>query len=116
MTIVVVGDVQTDSVLETVLAMFKNFRRTTERSVNLPIEPEQIAPRSMRLEMEGPTTQAAFAWPTVPLQHEDLYPLDVASFILAHGDTSRLVRRLQIDDPLADSVDCESNTPGYVKG
>lgn len=116
MTIVVAGDVQTDSVLETVLAMFKNFRRTTERSVNLPTEPEQAAPRSMRLEMEGPATQFAFAWPTIALQQADLYPLDVASFILSHGDTSRLVRRLQIEAPLADSVASASNTPGYVKG
>lgn len=116
MTVVVAGDVQTDSVLETVLAMFKNFRRTTERFVNLPAEPEQAAPRSMRLEMEGPTTQAVFAWPTVPIQDADLYPLDVASFILTHGDTSRLVRRLQLTEPLADSVNSESNTPGYVKG
>ena len=58
------------------------------------------SPRSTRLEMEGHTTQFAVAWPTVPLQSGDIHPLDVASFILSHGDTSRLVKRLMIDEPL----------------
>ena len=58
----------------------------------------------------------ALAWPTVPLQDPDLYPLDVASYILASGDSSRLVRRLKIDQPLAISVSSSSYTPGFVKG
>src|SRR5262249_39865882 len=66
--------------------------------------------------MEGPTTHFAVAWPTIPLQDPDLYPLDMASFILTHGDSSRLVRRLQIEKPLALSVASLSNTPGFVKG
>ncbi len=116
MTFVVVGDVKTDDVLETVLEMFKNFQRTTERFEHLPVEPEQASPRSTRLEMEGDTTQFAVAWPTVPLQDPDLYALDVASFILGHGDSSRLVKRLEIEQPLALDVSCISNTPGFVKG
>jgi zinc protease len=116
MTFVVVGDVKTDEVLDTVLSMFKKFQRTAERSAVLPVEPEQVAPRSTRIEMEGPSTQFAVAWPTVPLQNSDLYPLDVASYILSHGDTSRLVKRLLIDEPLVISVTCASNTPGFVKG
>jgi zinc protease len=116
MTFAVVGDVKTDDVLDTVLTLFKNFQRTTERFETLEPEPAQASPRSTRLEMEGPTTDFAVAWPTVPLQDPDLYPLDVASFILSHGDSSRLVRRLQIDQPLALSVASLSNTPGFVKG
>ena len=116
MTFVVVGDVETDTVLDTVLAMFKNFQRTTERFAVLPEEPEQASPRSARREMDGNTTHYAIGWPTVALQHEDLYPLDMASFILTHGDTSRLVRRLEIEKPLATSVTSVSYTPGFVKG
>src|SRR5579863_923865 len=116
MTFVVVGDVKTDAVLDTVLSMFKKFQRTAERFAFLPVEPEQAAPRSTRIEMEGPSTQFAIAWPTVPLQSEDIYPLDVASYILSHGDTSRLVKRLMIDEPMVISVSSMSNTPGFVKG
>ncbi len=116
MTFVVVGDVKTDDVLDTVLDRFKNFQRTTERFEVLPVEPDQVSARSTRIEMEGATTLFAFAWPTIPLQDPDLYALDVASFILTHGDTSRLMKRLQIDEPLVLSVSSVSNTPGFVKG
>ena len=115
-TFVVVGDVKTDDVLDTVLDRFKNFQRTTERFEVLPLEPDQVSARSTRIEMEGATTLFAVAWPTIPLQDPDLYALDVASFILTHGDTSRLMKRLQIDEPLVLSVSSVSNTPGFVKG
>lgn len=116
MTFVVVGDVNTDSVLADVLAGFKTFQRTTERVVTLPVEPEQASPRSNRIEMEGPTVHYSVAWPTVALQHADLYPLDVASYVLSNGDSSRLTRRLKIEKPLAISVTSASYTPGHVKG
>jgi zinc protease len=116
MLFIVAGDVRTDAVLEDVLQNFKQFQRTTERRVTLPDEPLQASPRSMRLEMEGPTTHYSVAWPTVPLQNPDLYPLDVASFILTNGDSARLTRKLTVDRPLATSVTSASYTPGFVKG
>ena len=113
---VVVGDVDTDSVLEQTLKNFKNFQRTTERGPVMPIEPDQASPRSIIREMPGETVNMSVAWPTVPLQHPDLYPLDVASYLLTHGDSSRLEKRLRIDEPLAISVSSSSYTPGFVKG
>ncbi|MGQ0634891.1 MAG: M16 family metallopeptidase [Planctomycetaceae bacterium] len=116
MSVVVAGDVDTDKVLDSVLANFKQFQRTTERFAVLPEEPGQAAPRSARLEMDGQTTHYAVAWPTVALQHPDLYPLDVASHILTNGDSSRLMKRLRIAAPLATSVTSASYTPGFVRG
>jgi zinc protease len=116
MVFVVVGDVDTDSVLADVEQGFKDFQRTTERREQMPVEPDQASPRSTRLQMEGANVHLAVAWPTVPLQHPDLYPLDVASFVLTNGDSSRLTRRLKIDQPLAVSVTSFSNTPGGVPG
>ena len=113
---IVVGDVDTKHVLEQVLQNFKTFQRTTERGVILPNEPDQASPRSTQLEMEGETTHYSIAWPTVPLQHPDLYPLDVASYLLTNGDSSRLGYRLRIEQPLAIDVDSASYTPGFVKG
>jgi len=113
---VVVGDVQTDEVLDEVLNNFKNFHRTRDTGPVLPAEPEQASARSVRIEMPGETTQFAIAWPTVALQHPDLYPLDVASYLLTNGDSSRITKRLTVDEPLAVSVDSASYTPGFVKG
>lgn len=116
MCFVVTGDVDTDKVLEQVKKRFSNFQRTTERGPILAAEPDQASPRSVRIEMQGETSILSVAWPTVPLQHPDLYPLDVASYLLTHGDSSRLVRRLKINQPLAISVSSASYTPGFVKG
>lgn len=116
MVFVVGGDVQTGPVLDKVLASFAEFQRTAEPPVVLPVEPEQASPRSSRIAMEGETVIVTLAWPTVPLQHPDLYALDVADYLLTHGDSSRLARRLRIDRPLAISVSSASYTPGFVKG
>ena len=116
MVFIVAGDIDTKHVLEQVLANFKEFQRTTERGVVLPVEPEQASPRSSRREMPGETTHYSIAWPTVMLQHPDLYALDVASYLLTNGDSSRLGYRLKIEKPLAVSVTSSSYTPGFVKG
>lgn len=116
MVFVVVGDVETQAVLDRVQASFQSFPRTTERGVVLPAEPDQASPRSAHREMEGQTTHASLAWPTVPLQHPDLYPLDVTSYLLTTGDSSRLGHRLRIEQPLAIAVESSSYTPGFVKG
>jgi len=113
---VVVGDVKTDEILDEVLKHFANFHRTTERGPVLADEPDQASPRSTRIRMPGKTTQLSIAWPTVRLQHDDLYPLDVASYLLTNGDSSRLGRRLRIEQPLATGVDSASYTPSFVKG
>lgn len=116
MIFLVVGDVETEHVLGEVLKHVKDFQRTTERGVVLPVEPEQASPRSKRLEMAGKTTHFSVGWPTVMLQHPDLYPLDVASYLLAHGDSSRLGYQLKIEKPLAIAVSSSSYTPGFVPG
>ena len=116
MVFVVVGDIATDQVLEAVRANFADFPRTTERSVTLPAEPQQASPRSARLEMEGETTHFSLGWPTIAVQHPDLYPLDVISDLLTNGDSSRLGFRLRIEHPWAVSVASYSYTPGFVPG
>jgi zinc protease len=116
MVFVVAGDVNTAQVLDLVLAQFKGFHRTTERAELLPDEPDQASSRATQLEMEGPTTHYSIGWPTVRLQDRDMYALDVASYLLANGDSSRLGYRLKIERPLAIGVSSASYTPGFVKG
>ncbi|MFH1918563.1 MAG: insulinase family protein, partial [Planctomycetota bacterium] len=52
----------------------------------------------------------------VSLSHSDLYALDVAAYILAEGDSSRLVRRVKYDLQLALSVSSASYTPHFATG
>ncbi len=113
---VVVGDVNTDDVIQQIAEQYRGIPRAAETYIALEEEPPQLSPRRAIREMEGNATDLAIAWPTVKLTDPDLYPLDVLADILARGESSRLVRRLQREKPLALNVDAASATPEYVRG
>ena len=113
---VVVGDVDTEKILEEVARQWAGTPRGFETYVPLVEEPEQLAPREAVREMDGATYDLVFAWPTVKLSHPDLYALDVADYILGEGESSRLVRRLKYDRQLVLSVSSASYTPSFVNG
>lgn len=113
---VVVGNVETQKILDEVAKQFKNARRARETLITFPDEPEQLAPRRLVREMDGDSTDLALSWPTIELSHPDLFALDVAAYILTEGKSSRLARKLIFDNPLALSVDSASYTPHYVRG
>ena len=113
---VVVGDVVTAKILDHVARQWAGTPRGYETFVPLPEEPEQLSPREAVREMDGATYDMALCWPTVELSHPDLYALDVAAYILAKGESSRLVRRLKYDRQLVLSVTAASNTPSFARG
>ena len=113
---VVVGDVDTQAVLDEIDRHWSKTPRGRETLIVMPDEPAQLGPRQAVREMDGSTYDLALAWPTVELSHRDLYALDVAAYILAAGDSSRLVRSLKYEKQLVLSVMSASNTPYYVNG
>ncbi|MEE8451931.1 MAG: pitrilysin family protein [Thermoguttaceae bacterium] len=113
---VVVGDVETEEVLAEVARQWTGTGRHRETFVPLPDEPEQLTPREAFQEMDGSTYDIVLAWPTIKLSHPDLYALDLAAYILAEGESSRMVRRLKYERQLVLSVGSASSTPGYVRG
>lgn len=113
---VVVGDVDTQKVLDAVAQQYTGTPRSYETYVPFEDEPEQLAPREAFREMEGRTYDLAFAWPTVKLSNPDLYALDVAAYILGQGESSRLVERLKYEEQTVLSVGSFSDTPHYVNG
>ncbi|HUT10708.1 MAG TPA: pitrilysin family protein [Thermoguttaceae bacterium] len=113
---VVVGDVDTQEVLDEVARQWAGTPRGVETFVPLPEEPEQLGPREAVREMDGQTYDLVLAWPTVQLSHPDLYALDVAAYILAEGESSRMVQRLKYDRQLVLSVGSASYTPHFANG
>ncbi len=113
---VVVGDVKTDEVLARVAEVYAAAPRAVETYLPMVEEPDQIAPRQAVRQMEGATYDMVVAWPTVELSHPDLYALDVASYILSRGESSRLVQKLKYDRQSALSVRSASYTPYFVRG
>lgn len=113
---VVVGDVEADAIVETVSHHFEGVPRGAETFLPMPDEPLQSSPREAVREMDGATFDLVLAWPTVRLNDPDMYALDLAAAVLSDGDSSRLVRRLKHEQPLALAVRAASNTPAYVRG
>jgi zinc protease len=113
---VVVGDVETQAVLDEVARHWADTPRASETYFPMPDEPEQLTPREAAREMDGKTYDFVVAWPTVRLSHPDLYALDVASYILTEGNSSRLVQRLKYQRQLVLSVSSASYTPHFVGG
>ncbi len=113
---VVVGDVETKQVLSEVAKQYTGTPRGHETYVPLVEEPEQVSPREASREMEGATYDMVFAWPTVKLSNPDMYPLDIAAYILGEGESSRLVQRLKYEKQLVLGVNAASDTPHYVAG
>ncbi len=116
MVFVVVGAVETSEVLAQLAERWSQTARGHEPQVSLPPEPTQLSPRRAVREMDGAGYDQVLAWPTVDLAHPDLYALDVAAYVLAEGESSRLARRLKYEQPLALSVGSASYTPDFAHG
>jgi zinc protease len=113
---VVVGDVNTQKVLDAVAKQYAGTPRGYETYIPFEDEPQQLAPREAIREMEGETYDMVFAWPTVKLSDPDMYALDVAAYILGEGESSRLVQQLKYKEQSVLSVAAFSDTPSYVEG
>lgn len=114
--VVVVGDIETEKVLEAVVRHWAGTGRGLETVLPMPLEPPQLLPREAVREMEGKMVDMILAWPTVELTHPDLFALDVAAAILGEGESSRLVRLLQHERGWVVSIRAASYTPHFVRG
>ncbi len=114
---VVAGDVDTLAVLERASVRFGHFKKGLTPDLSLPEVPpitgvrrQTITSKSVKDVMEYISFQ------TIPLIHEDLYALDVLSYILSRGKSSRMVRSVQFEKRLVTSIGTGSWTPEWGKG
>lgn len=99
---VIVGDVKAARVQELAEKYFGWIPAvpTPERKVPLLTPFESAREVTIKLE-NAPAPGAGFAWRTVPDGSPDALPLELAGTILGGGESSRLYRRLVVDDKLA---------------
>ncbi len=116
MVFVVVGDVETEAILNQVAQEFAGTPRGFDSNVVLRPEPRQITRREAVREMDGRTTDVMLGFPTVDLYHPDLYALDLVSYILSEGNSSRMVRDMQYEKSLVLAVGTSSYTPTFAHG
>lgn len=115
--VVVVGDFDAGEVRAHLCELLSGEPRAATRKPVLAAEPIQIAERR-RVEVDENLNRAYLfiGWPTVSLFSEDLYPLDVAAYILGSGPSSRLVMKLRDELGLVDGISAMSYTPAYDAG
>lgn len=104
MTMVVVGDVDPDRVMEETRARLRDFERGELPERERPAEPAQRGLRVEKKAMEVMEARFGMAFHIPQEIHPDTYALDVASAVLGGGATSRLYKRLKLDDNIVHSV------------
>lgn len=113
----VAGDVKAEDVFAAAEKALGSWKRRAATTPVIPDEPIQTTPR--RAIVEKTTTQnttAMMGWHTVPIQHPDLYALDVLAQVLGGGETSRLTQELREKQELVYGVSAFSHTPNYNAG
>jgi len=116
MIVSAVGDFEWQEVLEKVRGAFGDAPPGRVPEDTLPQEPPQLTVRQVEQEMDVNQTRMNITWQTVPLAHEDLYPLDLLSSILSWGESSRFVKTIRNEKRLVHSVYSSSYTPAFVNG
>jgi len=111
MLVVVAGDVDAGVVEKRIRSTFADFMRRPRAPVVIPREPRQIAPRSARKTGPFEVARLRMAYHTVPLTYPDAAALDVLSYLVGHGRSSRLVSRIKEEQKLAFEIDAWSHTP-----
>ncbi|MBC7386753.1 MAG: insulinase family protein [Cryobacterium sp.] len=103
-TIVVVGDVKAADVLKTVTKYYGKLAAKTLPEKNIPVEPEQSAPRRKILKLNTQVQKLMVAYPVPSVVHEDIPALEVLRTVLTGGKSSRLYKAL-VDSGVATSAD-----------
>ncbi len=116
--VAVAGDVDAEKMLDIVRTEFAHFIRRAVPEVVLPEPPTLVTPRTVVKHMatSGNTALVELCWPSIELTHPDLYALDVLSYILTEGRSSRLFRAIVREKQLAFGINSFSWTPHWGRG
>ena len=102
-TIVIVGDVDTDEALETISGYYGHLEAQDLPEGPAPVVLTQSEPRRDTLELELSTERGIYGWHAVSGSDSDHAALEVLDEILTGGESSRLYKRLVIEDEVATS-------------
>jgi zinc protease len=104
MTLVVTGDFDPLAVLPEIRAAFRNFAAQRLPTLQIPLEPAQ---RQLRLAVLVDNIQEALldmAYHIPGVLHKDSYAIDLLSFILGGGESSRLYQAVKAEQELVHAI------------
>jgi len=117
MVFCVVGDVEAMAVLKQIRRAFAGFEADRVPDLSLPEVQTITGVREVvRPHPALKETLEQISFLTIPLLDEDLYALDVLSYVLTKGRSSRLVRKIERRDRLVTSISSSSWTPAWGRG
>jgi zinc protease len=111
MTLVIVGDIEREAARQEVTRIFADQPAVPLPSRPRTPEPPQQGLRFSALAMNVEEFYLYLAFPLPPAAHEDVFALDLLSYILGGGESSRLVQTLQADKELVNWISAHAYTP-----
>jgi len=114
MVLVAVGDFDIDRARRFITGYFGGNRRVYSRSGprgEHPVEPKQKKPRFTILRGDVSQGYMEIAFHIPRINHEDIPALDIMSYILGTGESSRLYRRVQSEKGLVHTIGSYTYTP-----
>ncbi len=113
----IAGNIVPDEVLDFVAQKTRDFTGRAAEPPTVPVEPQQTSPRWQEKEVPiTRMTQVMVGFPSVSLHENDLYALDLLSFLLGEGETCRLHCRLKEQENKVFNVSASNWTPSFARG
>lgn len=112
----VAGDVKAEDIFAAAQKVMGAWERRSVNTPSIPDEPVQNTPRRVVIEKPVQNVSAMMGWHSIPIQHPDLYALDVLARVLGGGESSRLNLELREKRELVYGISSFSLTPNYDAG
>ena len=117
MVFCVVGDVDAAAAMKRICRAFAGFEQRRAPDLQLPDVAAPAGTRHVvRQHPDIKDVMVRMSFQTIPLIHPDLYALDVLSYVLTNGQSSRLVQTIQREAKLVTSISSSSWTPEWGTG
>lgn len=104
MTLVIVGDVNKDAALKAVKESFKDFKKAPDPHKKRPVEPAQEGFRTKLITQPVKEARFGMGFHIPDAKSGDTYAIDVMSVILGGGHSSRLYKKLKIEQALVHDI------------
>jgi len=111
MTLVVVGDFESEAALKSIKESFRGFDGRKVRRKGRSPEPEQRGLRFSVTKMDINEAKLGIAYHIPALSHHDTYAIDILATILGEGRSSRLYKRLKEEERLVNTISTFALTP-----
>ena len=111
MTVVIVGDIDQEEARQEVERLFDHKPLTDLPVRPRPPEPAQTELRLSVVDMNVEEFYLYMAFPLPPAEHEDIFALDLLSFIVGGGESSPMVQKLQAEQELVNWITASAYTP-----